>query len=230
MDTCAALRLPEAPGSRQWGSGPRCRNPAARREEAIRLKLAIRDWHKLMDKWPPMVEWTQEKIATLSGQEISSLRANATKSGRQDIVGLCNAELERRKPVRVRRAMEGGNEDRRGQYVRAFHFVCPSELGVTRSQDGGIWTGTWVVAVEHAERALKYGAVVALHTSKAEPSYLQGPIKDWRKSPRELRYTGEQTTQKEEGIDFFFQFSDSPMQWIGEATGEKGYDWAPLPK
>ena len=120
------------------------------------------------------------------------------------------------------------SENHSGQYVSEFHFVCPREDGVTRNQDGTIWTGTWVVAEEQAANALKYGSIVALHTSKAEPSYLQGTIRAWRKGPRQPSYSGEQLTQITEGILFLFQPSGSPLQWKGDATGEKGYAWAPI--
>jgi hypothetical protein len=171
-----------------------------------------------------MVEWTREKIATLSSSHVESLRENAAKRGRQDIVELCNEELAHRKPLRAKRASEGANEDRGGHYVSEFHFVCPNELGITRNQDGTIWTGTWVVAEKHAENAVRYGALAALHSSKAEPSYLQGTVKAWRKSPRQARYSGEQLAQTSEGI----QLSNIPLPWKGTATGEKGYAWKPI--
>jgi hypothetical protein len=177
-----------------------------------------------------MIEWTKENIAARSTGEIESLRDNAAKRGRQDIVQLCDEELMRRKPVRVRKVSKGFNEDRAGQYVSEFHFVCPDELDVVRTEGGTIWTGTWVVAEKHAENAVRYSALVSLHSSKAELSYLQGTVTGWRKSPREARYSGEQLTQTKEGIDFLFQPSNVPLPWKGTATGEKGYAWAPLPE
>lgn len=176
-----------------------------------------------------MVGWSKDKIAALSNAEIKSLRENAGQKGRQDIIDICDEELTRRRPVRTKKTI-GTTEDRKGQYVCEFHFVCPSELGITQNQDGTSWTGTWVVAERYAELGERYGAVVALHISKAESSYLQGVIKDWRKSPRQRRYTGEQLTQREEGIDFLLQTFDTPLPWKGDATGEKGYAWAPFPQ
>jgi hypothetical protein len=173
-----------------------------------------------------MVAWTKDTIAARSSSEIQSIRDNAVRHCRQDIVALCDEELAARKPSRPKKAAVRISDNHRGQYVSEFHFVCPKEDGITRNQDGTIWTGTWVVREEHATNALKYGAIVALHTSRAEPSYLQGPIRTWRKGPRERSYSGEQLTQTEEGILFLFEPSDSPLQWKGEATGEKGYGWA----
>lgn len=173
-----------------------------------------------------MVEWTNEKLAKLSSSQLSSLRENVTRMGRVDIVTLCNDELARRRGRRTKGETRPVSEKKANRYVCEFHFVCSAELGVTRNQDGTIWTGTWVVAGEHAERASQYGAIVALHESKAKDSYLQGSIKGWRKSPREARYSGDSRTQIDEGIDFLFQPSEGALPWKGEGAGEKGYLWA----
>jgi len=175
-----------------------------------------------------MVQWTREQIVRLSNEQIETLRENAERFGRHEIIGLCIEELSKRKPIRATKNTVNVRDDRRGQYVSEFHFVCPSELRITRNRDGTIWTGTWVVAEEHAERAVRFGSSIALHSSRAEPSYLQGRIKAWRKSPRQPRYSGQQLTQVDEGIDFLFEPSGSPFGWKGEATGEKGYAWALL--
>jgi hypothetical protein len=175
-----------------------------------------------------MAPWSRERIGKLPNEEVESLRKNAERLGDTEIVQLCREEQIRRKPVRVKEA--GGIIDHDGQYVCEFHFVCPRELGIIRNQDGTIWTGTWVVADEHAENAITHGAIVSLHVSRGEPSYLQGGILAWRKSPRQPRYSGEQQTQIVEGIDFLFEPSNHPMPWKGDATGEKGYAWAPFPE
>jgi hypothetical protein len=117
-----------------------------------------------------MAGWTREKTAELPSQQIQTLRENASRLGRQEIVELCDEELARRRPVRLARDSIAVREDHSDQYVSEFHFVCPNELGITRNQDGTIWTGTWVVAEEHAENAVTLGAVVSLHFSRAEPS------------------------------------------------------------
>jgi hypothetical protein len=178
-----------------------------------------------------MVEWPAEKIAQLKTlEEVKSLRDNAAKRGNQTIVDLCEADLIRRKPPRIRTLRpEGADESRAGHYVSEFHFVCPNELGVTRNQDGSIRTGTWVVAAANAEAAQKYGSFVALHTTKAEPSYLQGVIKSWQKRPRESKYADGQLVKTEFGLDFLFEPSNNPLPWKGEGSGEKGYAWAPIP-
>jgi hypothetical protein len=175
------------------------------------------------------IEWTSDEIAKRSTEDLQSLRKNADRLGRQEIVALCDAELSSRKPTREKRPKRIG-ESRAGQYVTEFHFVCPKEQGITKTHNGQIWTGTWVVDPAHAKTAEDYGSLVALHTSRAEPSYLQGAIKAWRKSPREPRYSDTQLTKTESGIDFLFEPTTNPVPWVGEATGEKGYAWAPIPE
>jgi hypothetical protein len=106
-----------------------------------------------------MATWTEERIGNLSDQELKSLCENAMRLGRTEIVQLCEQEKINRKPARAK--LSDGIIGHDGHYVSEFHFVCPGELGVTRNQDGTIWTGTWVVAEEHAANAITYGAIVS---------------------------------------------------------------------
>jgi hypothetical protein len=46
--------------------------------------------------------WTAEKIATRSVDEVKSLRSNADKAGAVDVVALCDADLLRRNPPKVK--------------------------------------------------------------------------------------------------------------------------------
>jgi len=87
-----------------------------------------------------------------------------------------------------------------------------------------------VVAVANAKAAEKYGSFVALHATRGELSYLQGIIKGWQKKPRERKYSGDQLTKTKFGIEFTFEPTNNPLMWQGEATGEKGYAWSPIPK
>lgn len=176
-----------------------------------------------------MVNWNREKIANLSDNELAQLHANALRLSNQEVANLCIDEIESRKPKRTLHHQISDGEDRIGQYVSEFHFVCPAELGVTRNHDATIWTGTWVVAERHAERGVRYGSVVALHSSKAELSYIQGTIKEWRKRPREDKYSGDQSTSIKEGIDFLIEPTHTPLVWKGDGSGEKGYEWASIP-
>ena len=114
---------------------------------------------------------------------------------------------------------------RRGQFVSGYHFVCPREKGVTPNGDGTIWTGTWVVEKGNAEKSAKYGAYVALHTARAEMSYLQGNVKDWRRAKRDDQYADGRRVKIEFGVDFLLEPTNQPHQWNGEGSGEKGYVW-----
>ena len=177
-----------------------------------------------------MVDWTPEEIAKRSADQIKTIKENATKKGRGDVVAMCEIELEQRKPSRAKNLRSGSRNDRKlGQYVSEFHFICPKEQGVTEDTNGLMWTGTWVVKEENAFDAQTYGSLVALHTSKAEPSYLQGEIRGWRKSPRQKEYAEGQVAKTPFGIDFQFVPNANPIPWQGDAAGEKGYLWAEVP-
>jgi hypothetical protein len=176
-----------------------------------------------------MVDWPPERIAELATDAIKALRKNAIRLGQNSVLTSCDAELLRRAPTREKapRFAKVPAESRRGQVVIGFHFVCPQEKGVTRNSDGTFWTGTWVVDKVHAERAPKIGAYVALHTSKSESSYLQGTVKDWRKSERDREYAEGRPVNIEFGIDFLGEMTNEPYSWKGDGSGEKGYVWGP---
>ena len=164
--------------------------------------------------------WDAEKISKLSTDALTNLCANATRLGEASVVDLCQVEIAKRTPAKKSREVKTAS--RSSEPVKGFHFVCDNERGVTRNQDGTFWSGTWVVSEKNAENALKSGAYVALHRSRAEPSYLQGTVTGWRKSPRERRY-GDQEAQTRFGIDFLLQPTVQAYEWVGDATGEKGY-------
>lgn len=174
-----------------------------------------------------MIDWIAERIAALSTEGVKNLRENAERLGETSVLTLCDAELSRRVPNREKapRVTNVTTEDRHGQVVVGFHFVCPQEKGVTRNSDGTIWTGTWVVDKRHAERAVRIGAYVALHTGKSELSYLQGVVKDWRKTGREQEYAEGRPVKIEFGVDFLLEMTNEPYTWNGDGSGEKGYVW-----
>jgi hypothetical protein len=64
-----------------------------------------------------------------------------------------------------------------GRAVRGFHFVCRAGKGVVYNDDGTFRSGSWVVAKEHAQRAERITAYVALHERQSDQSYLQGIVK-----------------------------------------------------
>ena len=171
------------------------------------------------------MDWTKERLSALSTDSLRNLCENAEKMSRADLVELCTIELQSRKPRRANniRSSKIRSSD---EVVIGFHFVCAKEQGVTHNADGTIWTGTWVIAQAHAERAAKVGSYVALHESKAGPSYLQGTIKDFRISKRERSYAEGHVAQTEFGIDFLFAPNNTPYEWVGDGSGEKGYAWS----
>lgn len=168
------------------------------------------------------MEWTAEKIADLKTNEIKVLRENAAKRSAQKTLDLCDAELTRRRAIRTKRS-NSFKQTHIGESVHGFHFVCPTEKGITRNSDGTVWTGTWVVDKHHAECAMKIGGYVALHLTKSKPSYLQGIVRDWRIREREATYAEGQLVKTKFGIDFLIELSEQPLEWQGDGSGEKGY-------
>jgi hypothetical protein len=163
---------------------------------------------EIVDRRSPMNDWTRERIAELPTiKSVKNLQENARKQGNNAVVDLCDADLARR-------------TSRHNRVVVGFHFVCDKDNGVRPSSDGTIWTGTWVVDKVHAKRAKKIGAYVALHETKAEPSYRQGIIKGWSRGRRGPE------AKREFGIDFLFEPTNEPREWNGVQSGEKGYLWS----
>ena len=80
-----------------------------------------------------------------------------------------------------------------------------------------------MVDKNHAERAVKIGAHVALHVAKSEPSYLQGVVKSSRTHERESAYAEGQVVKTKFGVDFLIEPTHDPVQWHGDGSGEKGY-------
>jgi hypothetical protein len=169
--------------------------------------------------------WTSELIAKKSDKEIKTVRENALKKGAHDVVALCDHEILTRAPVK--RQSANNRSGRQNETVVGYHFVCrPEEKGVTRNFDGTAWSGTWVVSAAHAEKSLKAGAYVALHLSHADPSYLKGTIKAWRRSKREDKYAEGQDVKTPIGTDFQLQITDDQIEWRGEGTVERSYVYA----
>ena len=174
------------------------------------------------------MDWTAERLESLSIDQLKNLRQNAEMRGNSEIVSLCAAELARRAPKRVKNSSDTSRATRKDQVVSGFHFVCDRERDVSFNPDGTFWTGTWVVRKSHAERGARDGAYIALHPTRAEPSYLQGTIKDWRRSERRKEYAEGVEAKTKYGVDFLVAPTKEPYQWVGDATGEKGYEWSEL--
>jgi hypothetical protein len=173
------------------------------------------------------IEWTSEKIGALSAGQLENLRTNALQKGAVEVVAMCDAEIERRKPTRKKAA--SSSKSHSGEVVLEFHFVCRKEQNVEPAPNGFLWTGTWWVSRKVAKEAAKFASYVALHEARAQPSYLQGEIRDIRVSKRKKEYVEGQPVKNEIGIDFLIQPTEGSLVWSGDATGEKGYRWGPKP-
>lgn len=172
-----------------------------------------------------MIEWTAEKISTLSTVELRTLHDNAVRLQAANVIELCLAEKLKRSPVRVKHLSSASKKYRNSGVVGGFHFVCPGEKGVTRNEDGTVWSGIWVVSKMNAARAVKNGSYIALHVAKAELSYMQGILKDWRSKKRAPQYADDRLVKIDEGIEFLFLPTSESYSWKGDGSGEKGYDW-----
>jgi hypothetical protein len=168
--------------------------------------------------------WTKEKLTEKTTPEIKRVRENAVRQGANDVESLCNEVLASRIPPK---RPSQGSKQRTSIPVIGYHLVCrPEEKGVTRNNDGTVWSGTWVVAEKQAERSLKAGAYVALHASHAEPSYLHGIIKAYRRSKREDGYADGQEVKTPVGTDFLLEVTDQSVEWRGRGTVERSYVYA----
>ena len=103
-------------------------------------------------------------------------------------------------------------------YVREFHFVCRDRRGVKRLSAEHFITGLWAVSQRRCEEAARLGALVALHQSKASPSYVQGKIISWK-------VVLDPETQRDR-IQFTVQKTSKSLRWGGNGSGEKGYVWS----
>jgi hypothetical protein len=176
-----------------------------------------------------VIQWSAETVAELELDGLKRLRVNALKKGHEQLIALCDAEPAKRKPPKSPK-MKTASLPRPDQYIFGYHFVCPGERGVLHNADGTLWTGTWVVDKSHLEKSMKYGAYVALHVTRSDPSYIQGNLKDWRPAKRDYEYADGKPVKNIMGIDFLLEPTTLPHQWIGDATGEKGYRWDKVPK
>ena len=55
-----------------------------------------------------MVDWSDDRIAALSDQDLKNLRANAEKKSVADLIAKCQAELEKRNALKPRKTAKPG--------------------------------------------------------------------------------------------------------------------------
>ncbi|MCV3736275.1 hypothetical protein OCK02_08660 [Rhizobium sp. TRM96647] len=161
---------------------------------------------------------TPEKLAAYTIEALDTLRGNALRLDAHDVVQMCDDELARR-PPRRQRLQRYQAEHTEHDVVTGYHFVCSANRGVLEAQHGQFWSGAWVVAEQNVRESLRYGAYLALHESKADVSYRQGQIIDYRMAPRDM------VAKSEEGIEFLVRTTNEPYGWTGGGAGEKGYRW-----
>ena len=174
--------------------------------------------------------YTPEKLARESRENVETIRKNAARLGAIDLVNMCDRDLEARPLPKNKRSDIAHPKLSDTDVVIGYHFVCARDRGVAQIDKDQFWSGSWVVSEANVRESLKYGAYLALHESRSEMSYRQGQILDYRRSPRDMLdgdKTGERT-KIEEGIEFRVQETSEPYVWVGEGTGEKGYRWAKI--
>src|SRR4051794_18083508 len=98
--------------------------------------------------------WTSEKLSAKSIQDLELIRKRALEKSNNELVALCDAEIARQKPPKKISSAPD-------KPIKGIHLVCQSERGVVRNSDGTFWSGTWVVAKEHAEAGVVNGIYVA---------------------------------------------------------------------
>ncbi len=170
--------------------------------------------------------YTQEQISRWSIDQVKLVRDRALQQGVQELVDRCNQSLSER--LAAKKAPRPTQPPKRSrQNANELHFVCkPNGKGVTFNNDGTAWSGTWVVGRLQAEHVAKIRGMVCLHLGRAEPSYLQGIVLDWRPEERGKVYAEDgRETKTKYGIDFLLKLTDAPLSWKGDATGEKGYGY-----
>ncbi|WP_315723166.1 MULTISPECIES: hypothetical protein [unclassified Bradyrhizobium] len=169
-----------------------------------------------MSERVPINPWNAEKLSALDLARVKIIRDNAQRKGAIELVAMCDAQIAERQPVRPPRARNAA-EAETGDLVIEYHFVCRNDRGVTFNPDGTFWSTSWVVGEDVLRKSLRYGPKLALHTSKTEPSYRQGKITDYR------RVDDFADGKVESRIDFLVVPDNTPLDWAGAGTGEKGY-------
>jgi len=167
-------------------------------------------------------------LALQDRKSVETIRERAIKLGASDLVEMCDRDIATRIHAKIK--MPRLNQAARSSSgtVAGYHFVCARGRGVTDIGEGRFWSGSWVVAEANARNSTQRSAYLALHESKAEPSYRQGKIVDYRRSPRDMvsdNETGD-APKTEEGIEFLVEETSKPYEWVGDGAGEKGYRWA----
>ena len=113
-------------------------------------------------------EWTSERIAQLSAQDIKQLRANAERLNEPDLAALCSGVLKKSK---ARPRAQAGSRQNPAPATRARKLIARTKAfeargvwlqdprtswGGVRKSDGAIVMALWAEAVEPAEGGCRY--------------------------------------------------------------------------
>lgn len=162
--------------------------------------------------------WSIERLNAMETPQLRQLLANAQARGASELASLCEEVLSERGPVKKPSSSPAKRPSR--DFVSEFHFVCENDRGVTQDGEGFFWTGSWIVPEDDVIKSIQAGAKLALHSSRAELSYRQGKILDYRKTD------GDTAKKRNIGIEFLVAADNVALAWSGDGTGEKGYKWA----
>ena len=89
--------------------------------------------------------WNAEKIAGLTDTDLERLAANAARLKGEEVILLCEAELQKRNEIKFANRPQRVSPSKSGSYVSEFHFISPKESGIIRNPDGtcGVVLGLW---------------------------------------------------------------------------------------
>lgn len=154
-----------------------------------------------------MILWTTEKVREYDNDGVRNLRNNALAHGEEEIAALCDEVLLERKVIKTKPK----------RHIVELHYICHNNLNVTEADNGRVRSGNWILAKEHCDLVVKNGVMLALYRNKKEKSFLQGKIVDWDPAPEE---PGQHRAK------FTIEPTPEALEWVGEATGERGYKWS----
>lgn len=152
-------------------------------------------------------EWTLERIREHDNTGVTNLRNNALARGDEVVAARCDEVLFERKAIKKKPK----------RHIVELHYICSDGLNLVDLGDGTFRSGNWVLAKEHCNPVAVNGAILALYKSKKDKSFFQGKIIDWEPAPEESGL---------HRAKFVVQPTSEQLEWVGEATGERGYKWS----
>ncbi|GHD17069.1 hypothetical protein ACFOEZ_14475 [Tianweitania populi] len=182
---------------------------------------------------PVKHKFTPEALAALDKKKVEIIRENAVRLRADDLIAMCDLDLAERKPAigasrststtrasarSTARIGAGTSPSRTNMVVSGYHFVGERDYGVIDLGDGRFWTGSWTVPEANVDQSLTAGAYLALHVSKAQPSYRQGKIVGYRKA----------SGDGDDAVEFLVDAAPKSRAWVGASSGDAGLKWAKM--